>query len=207
MFVRKGIYLIAIVAIAGSICFLFWEESYRYTLPAQKPTLFKEVRLGEKVTVPFPTKRSLFIHFHNLECPCSRFNISEFQEIVRTHNSQLDFVVMLITNGDKNSVKKFNDKYQLDIPIIEDVDGKKSYALGVYATPQAMIVNGKDSTVYYSGNYNLGRYCTAKNTRFAEMAIESLLSGKVAPLLPDIAYLPFGCELNRYEEINFLTKK
>jgi hypothetical protein len=62
-----------------------------------------------------------------------------------------------------------------------------------------MIINHTDSTLYYSGNYNLGRYCVSQNTRFARMAVESLLNKKPAPLLPDVAYLPFGCEVDKYQ--------
>lgn len=188
------------VSILSGIGWLFWKESIRYTLPAKKPAHLVSLQRGSKIDIPFALQKPLFLHFHNMECPCSRFNISELEDLIISYRDRVDFRVILITNGDKDSKRNFERKYSLNIPVTEDPDGNYSYSLGVYATPQAMIIDSKDSTLYYLGNYNLGRYCVAQNTRFARMALQSLLEGKPAPLLPDVAYLAFGCELDKYSQ-------
>jgi hypothetical protein len=198
--VKKAFFSVALVSILGGIGWLFWRESIRYTLPAKKPRELVSISAGSKISTGFPLNRPLFLHFHNMECPCSRFNISELEDLIAAYRDRVDFRVILITNGDTETKQEFENKYDLKIPVTEDADGKYSYSLGVYATPQAMIINPKDSTLYYLGNYNLGRYCVAQNTRFARMALQSLLDGKPAPLLPDVAYLAFGCELDKYKQ-------
>jgi hypothetical protein len=66
--------------------------------------------------------------------------------------------------------------------------------VGVYSTPQVVLVDTQ-SSIFYRGNYNLSRYCLSKNTKFAELAIQDLLAGKTAPSFLSLVTEPYGCSL------------
>ena len=47
----------------------------------------------------------------------------------------------------------------------------------------------------YRGNYNVTRYCRERETEFARLAIESVLSGRTPPPFPAAATTAYGCPL------------
>lgn len=187
--------LFAISSLLG-IGKLFWEQEYKFAQPTPIPETLKKVAKGDSVTVPLVnhSKSNLYLHFYNYECPCSRFNIKEFQSLVKKHSDKVDFVAVLQTSkSNKTAVSKFLKRYDLGIPVIHDINGDIAEALGVYSTPQAVII--KNHTVYYKGNYNKARFCLSKNTKFAEQALHTLVNGKDLPDFPIVAEIAYGCEL------------
>jgi hypothetical protein len=62
----------------------------------------------------------------------------------------------------------------------------------VYSTPQAVLFDG-DNKLYYRGNYNKSRFCTDKQTNFAQMAIDSLLSNRTNLITDKAALKSYGC--------------
>ena len=67
-------------------------------------------------------------------------------------------------------------------------------AVGVYSTPQAVLVTTKND-LYYRGNYNKSRYCTDKRSNYAEIAITALLGNSPIPEFGPMALKSYGCTI------------
>ncbi len=200
-------YIIFITSIIACIAIIFWKQEYRYMTPTPRPDNLKEVSRGDQVNLPFSgDKKNTFIHFYNFHCPCSRFNIKEFQSMVRRYSGKVNFIAVLQTEGqDADEVQRFRRKYDMGIEVISDSKGEIAKALGVYSTPQAVIL--KNDTIFYKGNYNRARFCLSRNTRFAELALEALINNESAPVFPPVAEIAYGCELpsNSTKKTDFLN--
>lgn len=199
---KKRFYFIGtlLVIIFSLILSLFWYQESRYLLPTPVPAGYHPVAVGGQPAVsqnirPFLQEgKPVLLHFFNPECPCSRFNMDHFIGLVKTYRPEFTFVAVLQAGDDRQAVQNFEKKYNLGIPVIVDTDKRVAKACGVYATPQAVILN-KNGRIYYRGNYNKSRYCTKKNSNFAQMAIDSLLAGNQPPVFVEIATQAYGCEL------------
>ena len=83
-----------------------------------------------------------------------------------------------------------------DLEATVDEDGSIAAACGVYSTPQAAIVSGgPNRTLLFRGNYNTARYCTAPETEFVRLALESLVDGRLIPPPTREVMVAYGCEL------------
>ena len=198
MALRSSLWAVFVMGVLALIGFIAWEQEYQYTLPTPKPVHLKDIRLGDRVDLSFLPGRTIpkntYIHFYNFECPCSRFNIKEFQSIVRQYSGQVNFIAVLQAGEENPGVlQQFEEKYGLGIKTILDKSGEIAHALGVYSTPQVVIL--KSDTIFYKGNYNRARFCLSKNTKFAELALTALLSNKTLPDFPAVAGIAYGCEL------------
>ena len=71
-------------------------------------------------------------------------------------------------------------RYDLPMPVVAGEGEQLARACGVYATPQAALVDAVGKP-YYRGNYNKSRYCTTAHSNYAQMAIDFLLAGTPAP--------------------------
>lgn len=179
-----------------AIIYIFWNEQAVYLLPTPKPGNYQEVALGTKPNyapgfLPYRDgDRPAFLHFYNPDCPCSRFNLSQFKAMVKEYKDSVDFYVIL-HQSDKAQSEVASE---FEVPVIRDDAGKIADAYGVYATPQALILNGSGE-IYYRGNYNKARYCTSRETRFAELALDALIDGKPLPQFVELASISYGCSL------------
>ncbi|MCA6074681.1 TlpA family protein disulfide reductase [Fulvivirga sedimenti] len=191
----------------GGIGFLFWEQEYKYTLPTPIPQNLKQVETGDSVEAILPRlpgKKGVFVHFYNYDCPCSRFNITEFQSMVRRYSDDIQFIAVLQSEDqDPLKIEEFKKKYDLGIEVIDDPDGSIADALGIYSTPQAVLI--QDHKIYYKGNYNRARFCVSRNTKFAEIALDAMLNGEEPPYFPEVALTAYGCELPSNSEANNST--
>lgn len=115
--------------------------------------------------------------------------------MVAKFSDEVNFLAIVESSGQAKSDegKEFKEKYELNIPTVTDSDGTLAEALGIYSTPQAILI--KDSKIFYKGNYNKARFCTSKNTKFAEMALQALINNENPPEFPLLATTPYGCEL------------
>lgn len=192
---KLALFIVLLIICLGGIGLLFWSQEYKYTLPTPVPENLQSVAEGDTVILPFRTdKQNVFLHFYNYDCPCSRFNITEFQSMVRRYADDVEFFAILQTSDtDKEAVKKFREKYDLGIGVIEDPQGKVAAELGVYSTPQAVLI--RNGRIYYKGNYNRARFCLSRNTKFAEMALTAMVRNEPAPAFPEQALVAYGCEL------------
>jgi len=182
----------------GGICALFWYQEVQYFLPTEVPVDFKYVAVGAKVDLDFVPEndKATLLHFYNPNCPCSKFNFSNFESIQHQYQAELNtfLIVQDTEEGLSNRFKKVLE--ELDITVI--VDNQKQYAksCGVYATPQIALLND-NKELYYKGNYNQSRYCTNPETNFARIAVEELLNNSLTPQFGSIATKAYGCDLNK----------
>lgn len=187
-----------VVCIGSFICWIFWSQEIKYSLPTPVPVNFVDIKIGTNVDLTSDLKinkgKNTLLHFFNSNCACSRFNMKEFESMAHRFKDSLNFYVVL-QSDDEGAVSQFQKKYELDIPVILDKDGIISDKLGIYSTPQAVILD-KNSTIYFKGNYNASRYCTRKETKFVEIAIDSLVRNKPLPLfVQNMVSEPYGCTL------------
>jgi hypothetical protein len=191
-------FILTMLSLTSFIGWTFWVHEIQYALPTPVPANFVDVKIGDNVDLKQDLKtggnKITLLHFFNPECPCSRFNMQEFESMARSHKNDVAFYVVL-QSEDEDAVERFQNKYDLNIPVILDEDGTISDKCGIYATPQAVLLD-KNSTVYFKGNYNSSRYCTRKETKFVEIAIDSLIRNKPLPLfVQNMVTEPYGCTL------------
>ena len=189
--------LILFMCLAG-IAFTFWRQEMQYLLPTPKPTQLKQVKAGETINIKafnFQLKENkpLLIHFFNPDCPCSRFNLKHVKELISQYKNDFQFIAIVPAYADVESAR---EKLS-DLPIRVYQDNSKddlAKALGVYATPQAVVLNVRNE-IYYKGNYNKARYCTLKESSYAALAMEALLNNEPPPAFGLLASTAYGCEL------------
>lgn len=93
-------------------------------------------------------------------------------------------------------VSSVKETFGNGIRVIHDKEKEVAKACGVYATPQAVIID-QNNMLYYKGNFNKSRYCTDPETNFAAIALEALLKQKPAPVMGQLATTAYGCELGK----------
>ncbi|MEO1052397.1 MAG: redoxin domain-containing protein [Bacteroidota bacterium] len=208
--IKYVLYIAVVLSLLSGIAYLFWIQELQYALPTPKPDHLVETHRGDSVNLPTSVDlpSTAFIHFYNFNCPCSRFNIKEFRNMVHEFRDT-EFVAVLQTDEtDIASIDAFKRKYDLGIPVVLDNDGAIAKSLGVYSTPQAVII--KDGRIFYKGNYNKARFCTTRNTAFARLALTALMEGKEPPVFPEIATTAYGCSLptnkNATQYHDFVTR-
>lgn len=196
------VFLAAMLALSilTAIGLIFWQQEWQFSKPTPIPENFVDFQSGDSIPDDLLTSlgiekdEQLFVHFYNFDCPCSRFNIKEFENLTIRYESEVKFLAVLETVGkDQNEIQKFKDKYDLGIQIHLDETGAIAEKLGVYSTPQAVLI--KNQQIYYKGNYNKARFCTTKNTKFASLALKAMVNGKEPPVFPELATIAYGCEL------------
>lgn len=178
-----------------SISFLFWKNEYRYNLPTPIPKNHHDVAMGTYIDFGkrLVTKnKPVFIHFFNPDCPCSRFNVPHVSGLIKKYGDKIDFNIVVLNKEKNYTVAEIQDKFDTTVPVFfEEAIAKKC---GVYATPQAVLIDASNH-LYYRGNYNKTRYCTEANSNYAQMAIDSLLSQNNTPSFDASALLSYGCSL------------
>ncbi|NTS41622.1 AhpC/TSA family protein [Flavisolibacter sp. BT320] len=186
-----GILLLVITGISS----LFWYHELKYQLPTPVPQGYNDVKPGTPLALSsvFGTNpdKPLFLHFFNPDCPCSRFNTKHFKSLVKTYGKEVEFVIVALVPGQPTTAQEIRDKFDLDIPV--SFDSTLTARCGVYATPQAVIID-KDK-LYFRGNYNKSRYCTDPASNYAQMALDSLLLRTGSLTLNPVAFKAYGCEL------------
>jgi|ERR1043165_5173869 thiol-disulfide isomerase/thioredoxin len=193
---RKALVISWLVLLFGVISYTFWYNEWKYTLPTPVPQNYVAVPAGTPLNlasvVPVNENRPAFIHFFNPDCPCSRFNIPHFNSLVKKYGDRIDFSVVVVNKKKEYSAEEIQSKFDLTVPVSFDtaIAGK----CGVYSTPQAVLLD-KDHNLYYRGNYNKARYCTDKNSMFAQIAIDSLLQNQTKPSFSPLAVKAYGCSL------------
>ncbi|MDX2248485.1 MAG: AhpC/TSA family protein [Bacteroidia bacterium] len=193
---RKILVFIMLLFFGVTIVYLFWKEEYRYSLPTPVPQNFQPVSLKTVIPVNelFPDRTSVkpvFLHFFNPECPCSRFNLPYFQTLVKTYGHQVNFAVVV---PEGISPEKMTRIAESGIAVISDTDKKWAIRCGVYATPQAVIIDPAGK-LFYRGNYNKSRFCTLPGSNYASLSLEALLAGRPLPDWDALATTAYGCQI------------
>jgi hypothetical protein len=194
--IRKWFVIWWLAVVFAGIFLLFWYNEWVYSLPTPVPKSYHKVTTGTFINItdefrPDKTK-PVFLHFFNLGCPCSRFNIAHFKSLVKRYGDKVSFAVVVMNKDKEYTVKEVQDKIGLTIPVL--LDRSLADSCGVYSTPQAVIIN-TDHKLYYRGNYNKSRYCTNKNSNYAQMALDSLMTNHPHPVFNQYALTAYGCQL------------
>lgn len=194
---RKGVVILWLLILFGSMAYLFWSSEITYALPTPVPEKYTPVSIGSHINLNLhlsPGKKPVFLHFFNPECPCSRFNINHFKKLATQYGPNVDFAIIVLSSDKDLTVSQIQKKFNLNIPVL--FDSTIAAACGVYSTPQAAILD-ENKNLFYRGNYNRSRYCTDVKSNYAQMAIESLLQKKNNTVFSNYALKSYGCELPR----------
>lgn len=185
-------WLLTLLTVIGAI---FWYNELRYQLPTPVPVGYTPVKPGTLIHLPDSVKskngKPVFLHFFNPDCPCSRFNIKQFKELVNNYGKKVDFKIIVVSKY-KFTAEEIRKKFDLDIPIM--FDKELSTLCGVYSTPQVALIDAKDQ-LYYRGNYNRSRYCTDARTGYANIAVNGLLNQQRKIVFDKLALTSYGCSL------------
>jgi hypothetical protein len=191
----EGVLLAALLA-------LFWYQDWRYSLPTPRPALFDPPVIGSTLVLPetlralLPPaeKRPVLLHFINPACPCSRFNLEHVRKLQQQFAHQVDIVAVTEGSNPDTLLAQFT-RLDWNVSVVCDTNRSLAKLAGVYATPQAVILD-PDGRLFYRGNYNTSRYCVAEQTQFVRIALESLLRESTNPLLQSAqATQAYGCAL------------
>ena len=194
---RKGILATWLCLLFMGICVLFWRNEWIYNLPTPVPENYRAVQTGTTIdtdaTGAWGTvhNKPLFLHFFNPQCPCSKFNMPHFKSLVKQYGQEVNFAIVVMSNK-SYTAREMQERFDLDIPVL--FDSAIAAACGVYATPQAVILD-KNDQLYYRGNYNKSRYCTDTKSNYAQIALESLLHKTPAARFDAAALQAYGCQL------------
>lgn len=176
--------------------FLFWQQEMKYVLPTPVPTGYSAKLPDAVISLPtvysFPDNQALYFHFFNPDCPCSRFNLKHFKALKKQFESQVKIYAVIPAYADFEYAKEMLDDES--IIVIQDKDDTLANACGVYATPQAVIIDNQRK-LFYRGNYNRTRYCTLKESNYAEIALTAIVRGERPPVFNAFATQSYGCEL------------
>jgi hypothetical protein len=200
---RKPVVIAWLIFLFAGIVALFWRNEWIYSLPTPVPSGYHAVNPGVRIELSpgqlaligqnRARKKPLFLHFFNPDCPCSRFNMPHFKELVKQYDQQVDFAIVLMT-GKKFTAAQIQHKFNLSYPIPVLTDTTLAISCGVYSTPQAVIIDTAQK-LYYRGNYNRSRYCRDEKTSFAKIALDSLLQNNLTPNFSPLALKAYGCQL------------
>ncbi|TKT87020.1 TlpA family protein disulfide reductase [Dyadobacter frigoris] len=192
---KKSWVLVWLLFLLSGVFALFWYNDWKYQLPTPIPKNFKQVDIGQVIDFKELGSRNsgkpTFLHFFNPECPCSRFNIKQFQALVRQYGQQVNFMVVVMSTK-TYTARAIQEKFDLNIPVV--FDSKVAGLCGVYSTPQAVLL-GVGRQLYYRGNYNRSRYCTDEKTSYAKIALNGLLQHNSGLSFDQFALTSYGCSL------------
>lgn len=167
-----------------SVIYLFYKEQVRSFLPTSVPSNYLPTSVGQGLGITSLKKLTL-IHFFNPECPCSKFNTKHIQYLAAQYSKHVEFLAYS-TSG------SLPTNYPIEVRL--DADDKMAKQLGVYSTPQAVLLDA-EGKLLYRGNYNKSRYCSNRNSEYVVQAIESALHKKSTIAIMQISGLPYGCEI------------
>ena len=201
---------VVLLASLGGIACLFWSQELKYALPTPVPANFHDRAVAETIDLRkvshFDKGRPVFLHFFNPDCPCSRFNIKHFKNLVAEYGNQVQVYAVIPAYADMDRARSMIELQQ--VTILQDHADSLAAACGVYSTPQAVVIDAHQK-LFYRGNYNKSRYCTTKESNYAEIALQALVTGAAPPPFNALATRSYGCELpkdrtTQYPLINFL---
>lgn len=186
---------------SGVIGWAFWQQDLRYGRATPRPAGWHRPVVGAAVALPAAVERlrasrpgrPILMHFFNPSCPCSRFNVDHVRALTARFAPDVT-VVAVLAEGEPATMRAAYQALQLNVPAYVDADRRLADALGVYATPQAAILD-RDGRLYFVGNYNRSRYCRERDTEFARIALEAVVAGVRPPAAGPAADVAYGCPL------------
>lgn len=184
--------------------FLFWKQEMQYLLPTPVPDHHQPKFVAEHISLPtafnIENTGPVYFHFFNPDCPCSRFNLKHFRSLTNQFHSSLKIYAVIPAYAEVERAREMIDDSR--IVIIQDTDDQLAHACGVYSTPQAVVLDASQK-LFYRGNYNKTRYCTLKESNYAEIALSALVNGETPPVFNAFATQSYGCQLPSDQDFNF----
>src|SRR5688572_6194173 len=120
---RKAAVITWLGIIVLGIAVLFWRNEWVYNLPTPVPAQYVAVNAGERIDLssmlPQKTDKPVFLHFFNPTCPCSRFNMPHFKELVKEYGDAVNFSIVVMSSKTYTQ-KEIQTKYDLPIPVYFD---------------------------------------------------------------------------------------
>src|SRR4051812_26817698 len=108
------LFAVLMFSIATLMGWIFWKQELQYALPTPKPVNFVDVRIGDTVNLKkelnLRTGDMALLHFFNADCPCSRFNMKDFESLAHRFKKEVNFFVV-IQSKEINAEDKFKRKY------------------------------------------------------------------------------------------------
>ena len=184
----------------------FWWQDWQYALPTPRPGGFYQPPLGSRPELPpelAAMRRAgwpMLVHYASSGCPCTEFNLDHVRKLQQTFGDRVDFVVALETGSAAAQAAREFESLHLRMPVVIDSDGRVGQALGVYGTPQAVLLD-TTGNIYYRGNYNQSRYCVEESSEFVRIALAALAKGRPLPSMPQEAFITFGCPFPRLPSV------
>lgn len=196
--IKKLLLTLCLFIISFLIGYFFWNQEIKYQLPTPVPDNYHPISFGEKVNLEnnFSSSKPILLHFFNPDCPCSKFNITHFNELTLKYKSKVDFYVIVKSDEENIEIEKIKNEFLGEVKIINDSNNVISDKCGVYSTPQAALLD-KDKNLYYRGNYNKSRYCVLPESDYVQIAINSLLDNKKLPVFEKSAVTAYGCAISK----------
>lgn len=201
MLTRSALTWIALLS--GEACLaalalgVFWYQDWQYSLPTPRPAALRQPAVGEVVNLtPFVSEsgpQPTLLHFFNPACPCSRFNVAHVRELIAEFDGRVRVVAVLEATEPAAALEAFA-KLHLKCTAIVDTNGELARRVGIYSTPQGVVLDG-DQRLYYRGNYNRGRYCTAAESEFVRLSLASCVVQRTPLQFSAAATVPLGCVL------------
>jgi protein-disulfide isomerase len=191
-----------IALLSGEACLaalalgVFWYQDWQYSLPTPRPTTLRQPVVGEVVKLtPFisDSAQPTLLHFFNPACPCSQFNVAHVRELIAEFEGRVRVVAVLEATEPAAALAEFSQLH-LKCAAVVDANGEIARRAGVYSTPQGVVLDGQDR-LYYRGNYNRGRYCTAAESEFVRLSLASCLAYRAPQQFSEAATIALGCEL------------
>lgn len=200
---KKIIVLVLLAMCFSGIALVFWQQELRFATPTPEPIQYQAVSFNESISLSGTALSEQhgpqYLHFFNPDCPCSRFNQKHYQSLIQSFKNKLALYAIVPAYAD---VERAQQMLGNDMRVIRDIDDKIAKACGVYSTPQAVIIDAQHK-LYFRGNYNKSRYCTQKETNYAERALTAFVSGEPLPLFDAYATRAYGCELPESTQPDF----
>lgn len=192
-----------LVAASVSIALLFWSQELKYVIPTPVPKHFVSHALNSKVDLTllegYRAGKPVYIHFFNPDCPCSRFNLKHFRSLASQFDDQVQVFAVIPAYADLARAQDMIGTENPSVVILQDHADSLASACSVYATPQAVVIDAQRQ-LFYRGNYNKSRYCTTKDSNYAEIALTALVAGRATPQFEPLATQPYGCQFPDGEE-------
>lgn len=186
-----------IVMIATSLIYLYGTNQWEYTRPTTLPSAHRSIHKGAIISVEKRlagvSGQSVFLHFFNPECPCSRFNVASVRTLAGKYRNKMEFIVVIPSFKKNLDLAGIGAQFG-GLRVVQDT--QLAMMCGVYTTPQAVILDGQHR-LYYRGNYNHSKYCTDKSPNYAEIALGSFFGQYAKPQFNRFALASFGCQLPR----------
>src|SRR5688500_517192 len=99
---RKAVIITWLGIVVLGIALLFWRNEWVFNLPTPVPQNYVAVKSRSTIDlspmVKLDGEKPKFLHFFNPHCPCSRFNMPHFKELVKAYGHAVDFAIVVMSS-------------------------------------------------------------------------------------------------------------